>query len=239
MNSVRGPVCLCRTIIKLLDVQLTKDRVPVLYHNFVVGETGFHVGLPDITLKQFMNLKKRVTGKTGDHEGTIPKGPGTSTDDASGFQRRNYISRGDFKCLEFPPNNSPGLETRRIETSFATLEGALKEVPQNVGFNVEIKYPMEDEMVLYELRYKFEINEYCDAILEVVYTNARQRSIFFSSFHPDVNFLISMRWYLFLGLFIAFLETAQISCILFDRVRENNTPVRASGFLLTPSCTLC
>lgn len=34
------------------DVQLTKDHVPVLYHDFLVGETGIDAPVHTLTLEQ-------------------------------------------------------------------------------------------------------------------------------------------------------------------------------------------
>ncbi|KAF7731209.1 Glycerophosphocholine phosphodiesterase [Apophysomyces ossiformis] len=39
------------------DVQLTKDLVPVIYHDWTVTETGYDIPLNAITLEQFMNLR--------------------------------------------------------------------------------------------------------------------------------------------------------------------------------------
>ncbi|KAI7904329.1 Glycerophosphoryl diester phosphodiesterase family-domain-containing protein [Cokeromyces recurvatus] len=40
------------------DVQLTKDLIPVVYHDFTVAETGFDIPLNAITLEQFLNLRR-------------------------------------------------------------------------------------------------------------------------------------------------------------------------------------
>ncbi|KAI8357899.1 Glycerophosphoryl diester phosphodiesterase family-domain-containing protein [Choanephora cucurbitarum] len=40
------------------DVQLTKDLVPVIYHDWTVTETGYDIPLNSITLEQFLNLRR-------------------------------------------------------------------------------------------------------------------------------------------------------------------------------------
>lgn len=40
-----------------LDVQLTKDLVPVIYHDWTVTETGFDIPLNAISAEQFLNLR--------------------------------------------------------------------------------------------------------------------------------------------------------------------------------------
>ncbi|KAF8924788.1 Glycerophosphocholine phosphodiesterase [Dissophora ornata] len=50
------------------DVQMTKDMVPVLYHDWTVTETGLDIPVSAITLEQFQNLstkKPRGHGKSG------------------------------------------------------------------------------------------------------------------------------------------------------------------------------
>ncbi|MAD83018.1 MAG: hypothetical protein CL912_08640 [Deltaproteobacteria bacterium] len=39
-------------ILKFLDVQLTKDHVPVIYHDFLVSETGTDSPMHTLTLAQ-------------------------------------------------------------------------------------------------------------------------------------------------------------------------------------------
>lgn len=46
------------------DVQLTKDEVPVIYHDFLVGDSGFDIPMHAMTLDQFMNIHAPVRGRT-------------------------------------------------------------------------------------------------------------------------------------------------------------------------------
>lgn len=39
------------------DVQLTKDMVPIIYHNFEIHETGFSVPVHRLTLEEFLRVK--------------------------------------------------------------------------------------------------------------------------------------------------------------------------------------
>lgn len=38
------------------DVQLTKDNIPVVYHDFSVAETGVDIPMHELTLEQFLDL---------------------------------------------------------------------------------------------------------------------------------------------------------------------------------------
>jgi glycerophosphodiester phosphodiesterase len=39
-----------------MDVQLTKDNIPVIYHDFLVGETGIDAPMHSLTLEQVSTL---------------------------------------------------------------------------------------------------------------------------------------------------------------------------------------
>lgn len=58
-----------------------------------------------------------------------------------------------------------------IKAPFTTLEEILKDVPINVGFNVEVKYPDTKEAEDNHLDYP-ELNLYVDRILQTVYDHA-------------------------------------------------------------------
>lgn len=69
---------------------------------------------------------------------------------------------------------------------FPTLTDAFAHVSEEVGFNIEIKYPMmlidgENECENY-----FERNAFLDIILANVLSQAGSRRIVFSSFDPDI-----------------------------------------------------
>lgn len=88
--------------------------------------------------------------------------------------------------------NARGLS---IASNFATLKELFKKLPQNVGFNIELKYPMLDEAEHESMgEIAIDLNFYVDTILKVVYDeNVTGRHILFSSFHPDVCLLLSLK----------------------------------------------
>lgn len=69
---------------------------------------------------------------------------------------------------------------------FPTLVDALRRVPVDTGFNVEIKYPMRMQDGEHECVNFFERNEFVDRILRDVVEHAGERRIVFSSFEPDI-----------------------------------------------------
>ncbi|CAK7273462.1 Glycerophosphocholine phosphodiesterase [Sporothrix epigloea] len=236
------------------DVQLTKDHVPVIYHDFLVSETGLDVPVHTLTLDQFLHLnggsdKANAAGNNSSKvpfvSGTIeeaaasPGGSNESLDkvESSGPEvnkstvqfgngvidaqkksngRRNghYVPRRamsmslddsldkrddlnermkhtrDFKAKGFKANSRGNF----IQAPFATLEDLFKQLPQSVGFNIEMKYPMLHETETQGMEaYAIELNTFCDVVLEKVYDLAHGRDILFSSFNPDICLCLSFK----------------------------------------------
>jgi glycerophosphoryl diester phosphodiesterase len=74
-----------------------------------------------------------------------------------------------------------------IKSPFATLADVFENLPEDLAFNIELKYPMlseaQDENMLATAP---SINTYLDCILRTVFDRGNGRRIVFSSFHPDV-----------------------------------------------------
>nr|XP_043606906.1 glycerophosphodiester phosphodiesterase GDPD2-like [Erigeron canadensis] len=71
-----------------------------------------------------------------------------------------------------------------IDDHFCTLEEAFQKVNPILGFNIELKF---DDHVVYEQEYLIHVLQ---VILKVVYGNAQERPIIFSTFQPDVALLM-------------------------------------------------
>ncbi|KAI8823103.1 Glycerophosphoryl diester phosphodiesterase family-domain-containing protein [Fimicolochytrium jonesii] len=182
------------------DVQLTKDLVPVLYHDFRVWETGYDLPLSTLTLSQFMSL--RPNERPGIRR-TPTSTTATSTNGNSGratpnmLRRTMSMSNAAVEAAKAATGGSESWPTKgndegSVQLPFATLEDALKTVPTKIGFNVEVKYPNLQEAEQDELQ-NAEINVFCDRILDVIFSFAGDRNIYFSSFHPEVCWMLSMK----------------------------------------------
>ncbi|RKO85796.1 hypothetical protein BDK51DRAFT_32147, partial [Blyttiomyces helicus] len=98
------------------DVQLTKDLVPVLYHDFLTWETGLLVPLSLITLEQFRKLHPEDR-------------PAKETARASNGLRRSRSSASSVSSSESGGGGkwpTKGNAEGSVRDHFATLEEALK-----------------------------------------------------------------------------------------------------------------
>ncbi|XP_075992154.1 glycerophosphocholine phosphodiesterase GPCPD1-like isoform X2 [Anticarsia gemmatalis] len=150
------------------DVQLSKDMVPVIYHDFHVcismkrkKEVEFaemlELPVKDLTLEHLQKLKVYHLVEGRNHE----------------------ILFFDEDLEEHQP--------------FPTLEHTLKSIDEHVGFNVELKWTMELKDGTFELNNPFDMNTYVDKVLEVVLKHAGERRIVFSCFNPDICTMVRMK----------------------------------------------
>lgn len=220
------------------DVQLTKDHVPVIYHDFTVAESGVDIPMHCLTAEQFLHLNdpdlsnlniKNTSSIDIDSfvkyfdsvNGTSPNGSSYALDDEVLSKVNRPRSMGTYKST---PNmnmediinkesnnkyngrmkltktwkdkgykgNARGLQ---IASNFVTLKDLFRKLPKHVGFNIEVKYPMLDEAqneLMGEIA--FDMNFFVDTILTTVYNeNLDGRDIIFSSFHPDICLLLSLK----------------------------------------------
>ncbi|GAT30926.1 ankyrin repeat-containing protein [Aspergillus luchuensis] len=113
----------------------------------------------------------------------------------------DYMSKG------FKPNTRGHV----IQDSFATIEELLTQLPENLGFNVEISesspYLISENIADNDLEYPriheateagvapvaIEINIFVDKILEKVFTLGNSRNIILSSFTPEICILLAFK----------------------------------------------
>lgn len=146
------------------DVQLSKDLVPVVYHDFMIyvslkskcsmQEHDF-LALPvrELTLEQLKKLKVYHT--------------------AEGLSRETRSFHND-DLLEHQP--------------FPQLADVLDALDVHIGFNIEIKWSqrLADGRMEEEFEHVVDRNLYIDCILDVVLRKAGSRRVVFSCFDPDI-----------------------------------------------------
>ncbi|CAE7725519.1 GDE1 [Symbiodinium sp. KB8] len=74
--------------------------------------------------------------------------------------------------------------------SAVTLAQVFQHVPPSTGFDVEVKYPSAEELQEVGVRV-VDRGGYVDTILAVTMREAKGRKVFFSSFDPDVCWLLA------------------------------------------------
>ncbi|PQE33196.1 Glycerophosphodiester phosphodiesterase GDE1 protein [Rutstroemia sp. NJR-2017a WRK4] len=185
------------------DVQLTKDHVPVIYHDFLVSETGIDAPVHTLTLEQFLHVNDASSRMTRppspprDHPHVLSlRGKdrqrslslGQTTLEVDMAERMKHTR--DFKKKGYKGNSRGNF----IQAPFTTLEEMFRELPEGVGFNIEMKYPMLHETEEHEMdTYAVELNSFCDTVLSKVYDMKQKRKVIFSSFNPDICLLLSFK----------------------------------------------
>lgn len=229
------------------DVQLTKDHVPVIYHDFLVSETGIDAPVHTLTLEQFLHINpdaRRLNGKeilqqtlqrqqqnapidtTDAIRDTAPPNPrqrsmsvgyGVGTTPAGVASERMKHTR-DFKEKGYKGNSRGNF----IQAPFATLEDLFRDLPSGVGFNIEMKYPMLHESEEHDMdAYAVELNSFCDTVLAKVYDlRDASRHIIFSSFNPDICLCLSFKQPNFPIMFLSDAGTSPVGDVRASSLQE-------------------
>lgn len=175
------------------DVQLSKDLVPVIYHDFLVYvslkkkkvlEDNDMLELPmrELTLEQLKNLKVYhvVEGRTRE-----------------------------------PKFFDEDLEDHQ---PFPQLSDALDIIDEHVGFNIEIKWSQRFKDGSCELNHaQIDRNLYIDRILNIVLAKAKTRRIVFSCFDPDICTMLRYKQNLYPVMFLTQGVTSKYPSFMDDR----------------------
>ena len=88
----------------------------------------------------------------------------------------------------FPRATVNSKDDHQDNQPFPTLEHILAAVDEKCGFNVEVKFPMQRQDGSWEGTGDkgYDLNEYVDIILRVLFLHAKNRHIIISCFHPDI-----------------------------------------------------
>jgi glycerophosphodiester phosphodiesterase len=192
------------------DVQLTKDHVPVIYHDFLVSETGIDAPVHTLTLEQFLHVSESHSGQHS--RSTSPRGNKSESNAENSDQpriRQRAMSVGnsdgdrthlsaldrmkhtrDVKAKGWKANMYGNV----IKQPFTTLAEMFQKLPESIGFNIEMKYPMLFESEEQDMdTYAVELNSFVDTVLQLVYDKMGERHVIFSSFHPDICLLLNFK----------------------------------------------
>ncbi|CAF0761705.1 unnamed protein product [Didymodactylos carnosus] len=196
------------------DVQLSKDKVPVVYHDFQVAITLkrkepqaelFLVGVKDLSLPQLQSLKiyhasKHDVPKPEDDLDEDDQNTTLNTNVPVAIQLNDNVLENDIvKINHHPP---PQQSEKKFRSLFPTLQELFEQLDPHLGFNVEVKYAMEYKQGGSEQAHYFERNDYIDRILYCLMTYAKKRVIVISTFDPDCASMLRLKQNLFPVLFL-------------------------------------
>ena len=140
------------------DVQVTKDGCPVIYHDFLMSETGIDAPLHNLTLEQFMYrsasqshlvdlpslAEKRFAARTGESAMRRPKRRSRSLNAYDQTEATRLIEQMKH-TFEYKSNQHRGFESYKgnirstcIQSTFVTLQDLLRDLPESISFDIEI-----------------------------------------------------------------------------------------------------
>ncbi|MCJ1461703.1 phosphate system positive regulatory protein pho81 [Pseudocyphellaria aurata] len=146
-------------------VQLTSDGVPVIYPQWSINHHGIEFPVGRLSLQQFLSLRP---------------------DD----YRENLLA----SLCEKTVDDITSIH-KALANAFVTLRDVLTYLPTSIHVDIQILYPTPNQEQGFGLRGSLDINNYADAILNVVFNHARltkeqtpdfMRSVVFTSHNVDI-----------------------------------------------------
>lgn len=174
------------------DLQLTKDGVPVIFHNYE-AKVGPHLQVPicHLTYEQFLQLKPSQSQEN--FRKILPRlCKSKSMDD---LQKGRELGKDRVKMP--------------IHEGFTCLREVLNLVPAKVGFLLEIKYPSDYVTRTRQINYP-ERNLLVDTILKELFDCNQTRKIIFLSFDPDICVMLKRKQNCWPVLFLTNIGTAEV-----------------------------
>lgn len=159
-----------------MDLHLTKDMIPVVYHDFNIRLSHKSVH-PDMHEYPLHN---------GEHKyRSIP---------ISKFTWEQLLNLKDIHEKSPPERCSTESDMRQYQC-IQMLSDMFDLLPHKLGFALEIKWSQLQEDCQYEADYKPQIdrNEFVDCILDMVFRNAGSRVVVFSCFDPDICAMVRFK----------------------------------------------
>ncbi|CAD5210167.1 unnamed protein product [Bursaphelenchus okinawaensis] len=169
------------------DVHLTKDKIPIIFHDFhvLVSVAKRIPSIQDLSL-----ASEKQNGSVDAHELAVK--------DLTLSQLRllhlDHVHHKNSLDETVANHTVTGKHDEEEEhRPFPTLVDSFNGVSEEVGFNIEVKYPMGYLQGGHECENYFEPNLCLDIILADVMNTAGNRRIMFSSFDPDVCLMLALK----------------------------------------------
>ncbi|KAM8708071.1 hypothetical protein ACLKA7_015099 [Drosophila subpalustris] len=179
-----------------LDVHLTADGVPVIYHDF-----GLRTAPPGKQIEKPDQLEY-VLIKDINYEL---------------LKRLRIFSVINGKVIEYPSHNAEPRPKHRI---FPRLVEVLQQLPRSLGIDVEIKWPQRRQGGGSEAEQTIDKNFFADRVLHEVIQYGCGRPLIFSSFDADMCTMLRFKQNLFPVMFLTQGETKKWQA--FSDLRTRN-----------------
>ncbi|XP_037930889.1 glycerophosphocholine phosphodiesterase GPCPD1 [Teleopsis dalmanni] len=179
-----------------LDVHLTADGVPIIYHDFGVKTAPLGKKITSKDQLQFV-LIKDITYEA--------------------LKQLRVFAVINNEPKEFPAHN---VEPRADHRIFPTLAEVLEALPKPLGIDVEIKWPQRTAGGGVEAKQTIDKNFFVDRVLNTVITLGCGRPLLFSSFDADICTMLRFKQNLFPVLFLSIGKTSKWSSYMDLRTRS-------------------
>ncbi|XP_037930882.1 glycerophosphocholine phosphodiesterase GPCPD1-like [Teleopsis dalmanni] len=166
-----------------LDVHLTSDGVPVVYHDFGVRTAPAGVTITDAEQLSLVLIKDISYEE---------------------LKELRVFSLIKDEPVEYLSHNA---EQRRTHRVFPKLNEVLEEMPKSLGIDVEIKWPQHTANGGRQARQSIDKNFFVDKVINIVLSHGCDRVLIFSSFDADLCTMLRFKQNLFPILFLTNGET--------------------------------
>nr|XP_036216325.1 glycerophosphocholine phosphodiesterase GPCPD1-like isoform X2 [Bactrocera oleae] len=178
-----------------LDVHLTADGVPVIYHDFGMRTAPQGKNITKAEQLQYVLIKDINYEK---------------------LKQLRVFAIINGKPVEFPSHNAEPRVEHRI---FPKLVDVLEGLPKSLGIDVEIKWPQRRASGAPEAHQTIDKNFFTDRVLATVINHGCGRPLLFSSFDADICTMLRFKQNLFPVMFLTQGQTKKWSPFMDLRTR--------------------
>ncbi|GBF61088.1 glycerophosphocholine phosphodiesterase [Trichophyton mentagrophytes] len=160
------------------DVQLTRDLIPVLYHDLSLSESGTDVAIHDLTLKQFIHASDMQLSSRNDADNSRSR--------SRSLSRNRKVADNEARL-------------RMKHTLYFSNNGAKHVISAQSSCELlltfpTVEYPRIHEAYAIEMApIGIELNTFVDTILTLITRYAGSRNIILSSFTPEICILLAIK----------------------------------------------
>ncbi|XP_061396259.1 glycerophosphocholine phosphodiesterase GPCPD1 [Musca vetustissima] len=178
-----------------LDVHLTSDGVPVIYHDFGLRTAPQGKLVTDVSQLEYVLIKDVTYAE---------------------LCALRVFAIINNEINEYPSHNSEPVAERRI---FPRLVDVLQALPKTLGIDVEIKWPQRKKCGGVEAEQTLDKNFFVDRVVETIIHNGCGRPLIFSSFDADICTMLRFKQNIFPVMFLSMGETKKWEPFLDLRTR--------------------